>query len=161
SPTTASSASAWAAVSRSKERTMYKIFSVDDHIIEHANVWSDRVSAKVKDTAPRVIEEEGREFWVFEDQRLLTMGLNAVAGKPREEWGMEPARFSDMLPGCYVPKERARDFLSQGVLASVAFPTLPRFGGMLFATFDDKELAYECVKAWNDFVLDEWCPAGP
>jgi predicted TIM-barrel fold metal-dependent hydrolase len=43
----------------------------------------------------------------------------------------------------------------------VNFPTLPRFGGMLFNSFKDKDLAYECVKAWNDFILDEWCPAGP
>lgn len=140
---------------------MYKLFSVDDHIVEHARVWTDRVSAKYADTAPHVIEEDGREFWVYEDKRLMTMGLNAVAGKPREEWDLEPTRFSDMIPGCYDPKERAKDLLSQGVLASVEFPTLPRFGGMLFAGFKDKELAYECVKAWNDFILDEWCPAGP
>lgn len=74
---------------------------------------------------------------------------------------MEPARFSDMIPGCYDPKERATDMLSQGILASVNFPTLPRFGGMLFNSFKDKELADVCVKAWNDFILDEWCPGGP
>jgi predicted TIM-barrel fold metal-dependent hydrolase len=140
---------------------MHKIFSVDDHIIEHAKVWSDRVPSKHRESAPHVIEEDGHECWVYEDQRILTMGLNAVAGKPREQWAMDPTRFSDMLPGCYDPKERARDLLSQGVLASAAFPTLPRFGGMLFAGFKDKQLAYECVKAWNDFVLDEWCRAGP
>jgi len=140
---------------------MFKLFSVDDHIIEHANVWADRVPAKYAATAPHVIDEDGREFWVYEDTRLTTMGLNAVAGKPREEWDMEPTRFADMIPGCYDPKERARDLLSQGILASISFPTLPRFGGMLFAGFKDKDLAYECVKAWNDFVLDEWCPSGP
>jgi predicted TIM-barrel fold metal-dependent hydrolase len=140
---------------------MYKIFSVDDHIIEPANVWTSRVAAKYRDVAPHVVDEGGREYWCYEDQRILTMGLNAVAGKRREDWGMEPTRFAEMLPGCYEPKERARDYLSQGVLASVHFPTLPRFGGMLFAGFADKQLAYECVKAWNDFILDEWCPAGP
>lgn len=140
---------------------VFEIFSVDDHIIEPANVWSSRVATKYRDVAPHVIDEDGREFWVYEDQRITTMGLNAVAGKPREDWGMEPTRFSEMLPGCYDPKERARDYLSQGVLASVNFPTLPRFGGMLFSSFKDKVLAYECVKAWNDFILDEWCPAGP
>ncbi|MEW6477552.1 MAG: amidohydrolase family protein [Actinomycetota bacterium] len=140
---------------------MYKIFSVDDHVVEPADVWSSRVPAKFRDAAPHVIEEGGREFWVYEDQRAMTMGLNAVAGKPREQWSLEPTRFADMIPGCYDPKERARDMLSQGVLASVCFPTLPRFGGMLFNSFKDKELADVCVKAWNDFILDEWCPGGP
>ena len=140
---------------------MYKIFSVDDHIIEPADVWSSRVPARFKDTAPHVIEEGGREFWVYEDQRAATMGLNAVAGKPQDQWSLEPARFSDMIPGCYDPKERAKDMLSQGVLASVCFPTLPRFGGLLFNSFKDKELADVCVRAWNDFVIDEWCTGGP
>ena len=124
-----------------ERNAMFTIFSVDDHIVEPPDVWSSRVPAKYREAAPHVIEEDGREYWVYEDQRILTMGLNAVAGKPRDQWDMEPARFTDMIPGCYDPKERARDLLSQGVLASVAFPTLPRFGGMLFNSFADKELA--------------------
>ena len=129
-----------------ERNAMYTIFSVDDHIVEPADVWSSRVPAKYRDAARMSIEEDGREYWVYEDQRILTMGLNAVAGKPRDQWDMEPARFTDMIPGCYDPKERAQDLLSQGVLASVSFPTLPRFGGMLFNSFADKELADACVR---------------
>ena len=51
--------------------------------------------------------------------------------------------------------------LADGIYASVLFPTLPLFSGTLFLSFADKELADLCVKAYNDFVLDEWCPAGP
>ena len=67
-------------------------------------------------------------MWVWEDGRELTMGLNAVAGKPREQWGMEPVRFTDMIPGCYDPKARAATSPPTASLASVAFPTLPGFG---------------------------------
>jgi predicted TIM-barrel fold metal-dependent hydrolase len=140
---------------------VYKIFSVDDHIIEPADVWSSRVPTKYRELAPHVVEEDGREYWEYEGQRNMTMGLNAVAGMPRDQWGMEPARYSDMIPGCYNPAERAKDLLSQGVVASVNFPTLPRFGGMLFSHFDDKQLASICVEAYNDFIIDEWCPGGP
>ncbi len=140
---------------------MYTLFSVDDHIIEPADVWSKRVPAKYKDRAPHVVEEDGREIWVWDGGRELTMGLNAVAGKPREEWGLEPARFTDMIPGCYDPDERAKDFLSNGIFASVAFPTLPGFAGRKFETFADKDLAVVCVQAWNDFLIDEWCGAQP
>ncbi|MGE0881105.1 MAG: amidohydrolase family protein [Acidimicrobiia bacterium] len=139
----------------------FEFFSVDDHIIEPSDVWTKRVPAKFRDTAPHVVEAEGREFWEFEDTRLLTMGLNAVAGLPREKWGLEPARFTDMIPGCYDPVQRAIDMRSQGIHASVNFPTLPRFGGALFNDFKDKELALECVKAWNDFIIDEWCATDP
>ena len=114
-------------------RPMYKLFSVDDHIIEPAHVWSSRVPAKYRAAAPHVVEEDGREYWVYEDRRNDTMGLNAVAGKPREEWSLEPTRFTDMIPGCYDPVARAADMRSQGIFASVNFPTLPRFGGALFS----------------------------
>ncbi len=140
---------------------MYELFSVDDHIVEPRDVWTKRVPARYLDRAPHVIEEDGREVWVWDGGREATMGLNAVAGKPRQHWGVEPARFNDMIPGCYDPKERAKDFLSNGIFASVAFPTLPGFAGRKFQTFPDKALAVACVKAWNDFVIDEWCAAQP
>lgn len=140
---------------------MFTLFSVDDHIVEPAHVWTDRVPAKFKDRAPRVVEVDGRQIWQWDGGMELTMGLNAVAGKPREEWGMEPARFEDMIPGCYDPAERRKDLLSNGIFASVSFPSLPGFGGRKFATFDDKELALACVRAWNDYMLEEWCGTGP
>lgn len=138
-----------------------RLFSADDHIIEHARVWTDRMPKKFLDAAPRVVVEDGKEYWHYEDQRGLTMGLNAVAGKPRDQINPEPARFADMIPGCYDPVERAKDMISDGIFGSVLFPTLPRFSGTLFLTFKDKELALESVRAYNDFVIDEWCPAGP
>lgn len=140
---------------------MYTLFSVDDHIIEPADVWTSRVDKKFGDRIPHVVEEGGKEYWQFEDQRDITMGLNAVAGKPRDQWGTEPARFTDMIPGCYDPHERRKDLLSNGIFASVAFPTLPGFGGRKFFDFKDKDLALACVRAWNDFLLDEWCAAAP
>jgi predicted TIM-barrel fold metal-dependent hydrolase len=140
---------------------MYKFFSVDDHIIEPADVWTKRVPAKYRDLAPHVEDDGERQWWAFEDQRITTMGTNAVVGKPREEWSVEPIRFDDMRTACYDPELRAKDLRSQGIYASVNFPTLPRFGGALFPFFKDKELADHCVRAWNDFVLDEWCAADP
>lgn len=138
-----------------------KLFSVDDHIIEPAHVWQSRVPAKFKDSAPRVVEEDGREYWVYEDKRNTTMGLNAVAGKPRSEWDQDPVRFADMAPGCYDPKERLRDLVPENVVSSLSFPTLPRFGGVEFVYFKDKELADVCVRAWNDYMVEEWCAAAP
>ena len=140
---------------------MYTLFSVDDHIVEPPGVWVDRVPAAMRERVPHVVEDGGRQLWVWEGGREATMGLNAVAGKPIETWGMEPARFQDMIPGCYDPVERAKDLVSNGILASVAFPTLPGFAGRKFQTFPDQDLGVTCVRAWNDFVIDEWCAAAP
>jgi predicted TIM-barrel fold metal-dependent hydrolase len=140
---------------------MLRLFSADDHIIEHARVWSDRVPRRHRDRAPHVVEADGREYWEYEDTRATTMGLNAVVGRPKDQLNPDPIRFADMRPGCYDPKARAADMAADGIHASVLFPTLPRFSGTLFLEFKDKELAHECVRAYNDFVIDEWCPAGP
>ncbi|MDQ1498061.1 MAG: hypothetical protein QOI86_1401 [Actinomycetota bacterium] len=141
---------------------MYKLFSVDDHILEPPSVWSDRVPQRYRDSAPHVIEDEtGMQFWAYEDVVAATPGRYAVVGKPPEEWDDDPKRYDQMPLGCYDPKARAADMLSDGILASINFPTLPRFGGALFPSFKDKALADVCVKAWNDFIIDEWCPGGP
>jgi predicted TIM-barrel fold metal-dependent hydrolase len=92
---------------------------------------------------------------------MPTVGLNAVAGKPEEEWSFDPVRFSDMIPGCFDPGERVKDMRREGIVASVNFPTLPRFGGALFPGFKDKALADVCVRAWNDFMVEEWCATAP
>jgi predicted TIM-barrel fold metal-dependent hydrolase len=140
---------------------MYKLFSADDHIIEHARVWQDRVPERFRDAAPRVIEEDRREYWVYEGVRGETMGLNAVVGRPRETLNPDPIRFDEMRTACYDPVLRAKDMLADGIVGSVLFPTLPRFAGTLFLSFKDMALADVCVRAYNDFVIDEWCPAGP
>jgi predicted TIM-barrel fold metal-dependent hydrolase len=137
------------------------LVSVDDHVIEHARVWADRLPRRHLGAGPRVVEDEGREFWEFEGQRIETMGLNAVAGKENKDFSMDPVRFADMIPGCYDPVARARDLLEDGVRGSVCFPTFPRFAGVRFLTAKDKELADACVKAYNDFMLEEWSASVP
>jgi predicted TIM-barrel fold metal-dependent hydrolase len=140
---------------------MYELISVDDHIIEPPKVWTDRLPAKYREIGPRGVEEDRREWWVYEDSRVDTMGLNAVAGKPPETWNLNPVRYTDMIQGCWDPVVRAKDMALDGVVGSVCFPTLPRFAGTLFLGFKDKELADLCVKAYNDWLIDEWCAAAP
>lgn len=137
------------------------LISVDDHVIEHARVWTDRLPARHREQGPRVEEADGREYWVFEGERIATMGLNAVAGKENKEFSMDPVRFDDMIPGCYDPVQRARDLLADGIRGSLCFPTFPRFAGVRFLTAKDRELADACVRAYNDFMLDEWCASVP
>jgi predicted TIM-barrel fold metal-dependent hydrolase len=138
-----------------------KLISVDDHLIEHPRVWQDRLPAAYRDAGPRIVETpEGHHVWMYEGRRYLNIGLNAVAGKDPREFGRNPVRYDEMLPGCYDPVERIKDMDLDGVWAALAFPTFPRFAGTTFNEGDDPTLALLCVKAYNDFVLDEWSPAG-
>jgi predicted TIM-barrel fold metal-dependent hydrolase len=142
---------------------MYKLFSVDDHIMEPPNVWTSRVAKKFVDRVPHVLKDPktGASNWLWEGGKSMSAGMFAVAGRPPHEWNFEPIGYDDMIPGCYDPKARAKDFLSNGICASAAFPTLPGFGGQAFAQIPDKELAGIVVECYNDFIIDEWCAAGP
>ena len=59
--------------------------SVDDHLIEPARLWQERLPAKWRDTGPRIVRDGDSEFWVYEDRQIVTTGLNAVAGKRHED----------------------------------------------------------------------------
>ena len=53
------------------------------------------------------------------------------------------------------------DMDQAGILASLNFPSIPRFCGQLFWEAKDKDLALLCVKAYNDWMVEEWCAAVP
>lgn len=144
-----------------------KLISTDDHLIEHPRVFSDRLPRKYQDVGPRIVEmpREGggapSEVWHYEDRVYKYIGLNAVAGKKPEEYGTEPVRFDEMIPGCWDPKARLVDMDVDGVWGALCFPSFPKFAGTVFLEGNDKELATLCVKAWNDFNIDEWCATAP
>ena len=137
------------------------LVSVDDHLIEPPDVFLRHVPAKYLDQAPRVVNENGADTWVFGNVRARSVGLNAVASWPKEEWGFDPVGFAEMRPGCYDVNERVRDMDANGVLASMSFPSMARFAGQFFLEHPDKDLALVMLQAYNDWHIDEWCAAHP
>jgi predicted TIM-barrel fold metal-dependent hydrolase len=138
------------------------LVSVDDHVIEPAGMFDAHIPSKYRERAPRVLTDaDGSEYWQFEDERAAYMGLNAVAGCPPEEYGLNPTRYDQMRPGCYDVHERVRDMSANGVLASLNFPTFPHFCGQLFSRCKDRDLAIAVVRAYNDWHIDEWCGSYP
>ncbi len=144
------------------ERT-FTIISVDDHLIEPPDLFAARMPAAFADLAPRVVEDElGNELWEFDGQRYPQVGLNAIAGRPKDEWSMEPARFDEMRRGCWDATARIADMDLDGVHASLCFPSLiAGFAGTVFARTSDPELGLACVRAWNRWMHEAWAGAYP
>jgi predicted TIM-barrel fold metal-dependent hydrolase len=137
------------------------LISVDDHILEPPNVWVDRVPARDRDRAPHMVEEDGMDYWVYDGKRYPSSGLSAVVGKTKEEFSPEPLPYREMRPGCYDPVARLEDMDRAGILASLCFPTITRFCGQLFSEASDREFGLVCLKAYNDWMIEEWCGAAP
>ena len=138
------------------------LVSVDDHVVEPPDLFEGRLSKKAAERAPRVVKlDDGRDVWMFEGNAMPNVGLNAVAGRVPEEYGLDATSFDQMRPGCYDIHERVRDMNVNGVLGSLNFPSLAGFTGQLFYTCEDKDIALELLQAYNDWHIDEWCGTYP
>ena len=138
------------------------LVSVDDHVVEPPNLFDGRLPAKYRDIAPHVVHEpDGTDVWHFLDFEIPNVGLNAVAGRPRDEYGIDPTSFEELRRGCYDVSARVLDMNANGLLGSLNFPSLPGFAGRLFAAMDDKGAALALNQAYNDWHIEDWCGAAP
>src|SRR5262245_28533997 len=132
--------------------------SLDARVAEPRHTFQGRLPAALQRRAPRIVETgKGHEVWEFEGRRYTQVGMNAVAGRRPETVKLEPFRFDQMRPGCYDVDARVRDMDVNGVWASVNFPSqITGFCGSVFSGVDDADLGAACVRAWNDWLYEEW-----
>jgi hypothetical protein len=138
------------------------LISVDDHVVEPPDVFEHHLPAKYKDIAPHIEHmPDGTDKWHFCGLEIPNVGLNAVAGRPPEEYGIDPTSFDELRPGTYDVNARVLDMSANGMLGSLNFPSLPGFAGRLFGQLEDKDAALALARAYNDWHIDEWCGAAP
>jgi len=140
------------------------LVSVDDHVIEPPGMFDGRLPARYQELAPTLVHrDDGTDFWHYNGSEIPNVGLNAVVGRPPDEYGIEPSSLAEMRPGCYDVHERVRDMSANGVLGSMCFPSFPQFCGQLFArrAATDADEALAMVRAYNDWHVDGWCGAEP
>jgi len=157
------------------DREIPWIVSTDDHVVEPPNVWTDRLPAKYRAVGPHIewspaissfsdanlVYERGGDgpdyqWWVYEDTATPTPMVLACAGFSPDEYTVNPINFADMRAGCWQVEGRLADMDANHVEASLCFPTYARFCGQRFMYGKDKDLALLCVKAFNDWMVDEW-----
>lgn len=137
------------------------LVSVDDHTIEPKGAFTRHMPEKYKGREPHVESIKGRDVWVFEENATGYMGLNAVVGRPKEEYGMEPLGYEHMRKGTWNIQDRIDDMNANGVVGSLSFPTFPGFAGQRFQNLKDKAVSMAAIQAYNDWHLEEWCGHTP
>jgi predicted TIM-barrel fold metal-dependent hydrolase len=139
------------------------LVSIDDHFIEPPDMYKNHVPQKYLGVVPKVVRNaQGVDEWVFQGERASTpFGMAATVGWPREQWGFNPGAYSELRPGCFDVDERIRDMNANGVLASLNFPTMAGWNARTFAEAHDREVSLVMLRAYNDWVIDEWCAAYP
>lgn len=158
------------------------VISVDDHVVEPKDVWSSRLPKSLVEQGPHVVEDtcevrydaktgahsfikggEGpiADWWIYGDAMRPIPQVMACAGSRPEDFTLQPIPFSAMRPGCYDRDARIADMDINRVERSLCFPTFPRFAGQMFHEAANKEVALLSVRAFNDWMIEEWCgPSG-
>ena len=153
------------------------LISVDDHVFEPPDVWQSRLPARYQARGPRVerkrlvragrgkgggfdqwVEsEDGRwcDVWLYDGLEMpLLQAFAAVGAKGQAFDGIT---FEDIVPGAWQQKDRLADMDLNHVDAALCFPnTLPRFCGQTFYEGADHDLGLACVRAYNDWLFEEW-----
>ena len=119
-------------------------------------------------------EGEWGDAWYYDDELIyvqkkfvaIPQAATTVDDKgdivfDRTQMTMTAITYDDMRKGCWDRDERVKDLALNYTDGSLPFPTFPRFCGQTFYEGNDKELGLACVKANNDWMVEEWCePSG-
>jgi predicted TIM-barrel fold metal-dependent hydrolase len=137
----------------------YEVISTDCHILEPPNLWIDRLPKEWQDRAPRVLPgADGGDGWSWDGKPPnKTFGLEVVAGRSTEDYRNGGLRWDEVMPGCYDGAAHVKDMAEDHVDASVLYPAV----SVVPYSLDDKSFALACMKAYNDWLADEFCAADP
>ena len=144
----------------------YLLFSVDDHVCEAPATFTERVPAKYRDTAPHVVADGrgGGPAWLVDGEPRRWTGSDSTAGRRLRDLDdlLRPLWFDTMRPGSYDIHARIKDMDIDGVYASVTFPSMVwGFCGQKIWGLRDPGLAKACVRAYNDWIAEEWAGLYP
>lgn len=138
----------------------YGFISVDDHVQEPPDLWTDRLSqSRWGERLPHLERtSDGAERWVV-DGKVLLGGAAGKAGAFMPDRNCEPIRWDEVPAAAYLPAERLKVMDAAGVDYSVLYPTVAGLAGEAFGRIEDSELELACVQAYNDWLIEYWAAA--
>ncbi len=156
-----------------------RIVSADDHVVEPPHVWEQSLPARYREAGPKLVRRRGRlqrlpqslvlvedeqgewaDCWSFEGNLFPVLRSMAAVSFLPEAPRPGAAVYDEFRPGCYDKRARLEDMDANHTEASLCFPTFPRFCGQTFLEAQDLDLGAACVRAYNDWMIDDWC-GGP
>ena len=137
----------------------YRVVSSDNHVMEPADLWTNRGESKFKDRMPYVERLEESDWWICEGQKLMPVSSATQVGVRFEdpEKLTIVARSEDVRLGGYIPEEHVKDMDIDGIDVSILYPTV---GLGLYSVVQDSELLTSMFRSYNDWV-GEFCGTVP
>jgi predicted TIM-barrel fold metal-dependent hydrolase len=140
----------------------YRVISTDNHINEPPGTFIDRLPGHLRDRAPRVMRgADGGDGWSYDGTPpRATFGLGAIGAITKQSYQDYKAsglRWEDIPAGNYEGAAHIKDNELDGVDASCIYPAAVDGAYKL----SDRVLALACVRAYNDWLIDDFCSADP
>lgn len=134
----------------------YRYISGDSHLEIDSRYWIDRVPAEYRDRAPRLVRlRDGGDAWLIEGVPLRRNSSDIYGGKGRDQWQPFGQRYEG-TPGTGTAEQRLREQDQDGIDAEVLFPA-QQAGPRLWRAIADDEVYKAVVRAYNDFLGEEYC----
>jgi predicted TIM-barrel fold metal-dependent hydrolase len=132
------------------------LISINDHVVEPADVWTSRSPSSGGGDVPRVVTSDGEETWVIGSERLPVRTLAALAAD-----GTRPAtRLADLHPALSEPAARLAVMDDDGVHAHTLLPHVIGFAGERLRFLPDGAAWSSAAATYNDFLAD-FCSVAP
>ena len=139
----------------------YKRIDVDSHCQEKPDAWTSRMSkAKWGDRIPQIVEKDGREVWMCDGRVMMNGWISLCHGVIPDRKSL-PTHWRDVPSIVYTADGRMRAMDRDGVSAQVLFPNTAGVGGEAFMMRMDPELQKDCVRAYNDYLAEEFYDVAP
>jgi len=140
----------------------YALFDADSHVSEPLNLWQERLPAKYRDKAPRMLKEhEGKPgaWWLIEEGRephnvILGFGANKTLEELQQF--LKGFSYAGAHRGGWDPAQRVKDMDQDGVTGDVLYTTL----GFRMFWIRDAGFQRACFQVYNDW-LAEFCSYSP
>jgi len=134
----------------------FKVIDIDTHITEPPDLWTSRVASKWGDAIPHVERNaNGSDFWVANGHPLGLPGLISNAGNNDYPPNWRKT-YDDIPKSMYDSNERLKFMDEEDIYGAVLYPNVGGFGSQGYRAVGDDKLMIECIRAYNDFLVD-WC----
>jgi predicted TIM-barrel fold metal-dependent hydrolase len=137
-------------------RALNHITSAVDRVVEPPDLWTQRVSkTQFGDRIPHIERSsEGEDCWVIDQRKFPLAKINI--GALLTDRAASIRRWDEVPASAYDAAERLGAMDQDSVATSVLYPTVGGFSGAHLTAISDPELQLACVRAYNDWIIENW-----
>lgn len=137
----------------------FEIIDVDSHITEPPDVWTARMPKSLHEQVPHIERVDGEDVWMAGGMRISAPGTVSMAGFD----GVvpdHPRTYEEIHESMWDASARVEHLNHEGITAQVLYPNVGGFGNGYFLRIGERDLVNECVKTYNDWLID-WTSVAP